>query len=187
MKESFKGTESSRQKISNALLSLSQKNKYVDISITEIAVKARVTRKTFYNSFNSKEDVIRYQIYDVMNRFFAMNNVESLELVEIFERVYAFALGYKSVLLTFYENRLFFMAANYAAQYILQSKIYTKFRDVILKDWYYAYLPYQITNAIFNIAHHWVRNNFKQTPQELAEYTTDLFFGRVFKDDVKRG
>ncbi|WP_143803627.1 TetR/AcrR family transcriptional regulator, partial [Oenococcus oeni] len=52
--------EQSKQWLSEALIELMKTKDYQDISITEIAQKAELSRKTFYHSFKNKEAVINY-------------------------------------------------------------------------------------------------------------------------------
>lgn len=53
----------SRQWIVNALLGLLQEKDYHQISIKEIVRRADLSRQTFYNIFNSKDDVIRFCLH----------------------------------------------------------------------------------------------------------------------------
>ena len=45
--------------IIEALLQLLKKHSFEDITVTDIANKAGVTRVTFYRNFNSKEEIIK--------------------------------------------------------------------------------------------------------------------------------
>ncbi len=48
--------------ISDAFLELIRERAYEDISVTDLCRRADVVRKTFYNNFRSKDDVVHYLI-----------------------------------------------------------------------------------------------------------------------------
>ena len=52
--------EQSRKKLANALLTLMKNDNFKDITVTQIAQEADLSRKTFYRLFNDKEMLIHY-------------------------------------------------------------------------------------------------------------------------------
>ena len=52
--------------ISNALITLLYEKKIGLITITELCVKAQVSRRTFYRHFTDKNDVVDYYITKIM-------------------------------------------------------------------------------------------------------------------------
>lgn len=62
--------EQSKQWLSEALIELMKTKDYQDISITEIAQKAELSRKTFYHSFKNKEAVINYLCDQLFDQYF---------------------------------------------------------------------------------------------------------------------
>lgn len=52
--------EQSKKKIVNALLVVMQQYDYKEITITQLAQEAKLSRKTFYRLFKDKEDVLSY-------------------------------------------------------------------------------------------------------------------------------
>jgi len=52
----------SQQMISDALLRLMEREPFQSITITKICQEADIARKTFYRSFETKEDIIDYQL-----------------------------------------------------------------------------------------------------------------------------
>ena len=59
----------SKEWIMNALIVLMQEKDYHDITITEIAEKADVVRRTFYRNFESKEDVLESYLNVLFQKF----------------------------------------------------------------------------------------------------------------------
>ena len=62
--------EQSKQWLCDALINLMTKENFQDISITEIAQTAELSRKTFYHSFKNKEAVINYLCDQLFDQYF---------------------------------------------------------------------------------------------------------------------
>ncbi|KRL05131.1 TetR/AcrR family transcriptional regulator [Liquorilactobacillus oeni] len=62
--------EQSKQWLCDALIKLMKTEDFQDISITEIAQTAELSRKTFYHSFKSKEAVINYLCDQLFDQYF---------------------------------------------------------------------------------------------------------------------
>lgn len=54
----------SQQWLSQALLSLMEEKQYTDISVKDICKRSDLSRQTFYQMFDSKEELIRYTIQE---------------------------------------------------------------------------------------------------------------------------
>lgn len=62
--------EQSKQWLCDALIKLMETEDFQDISITEIAQTAELSRKTFYHSFKNKEAVINYLCDQLFEQYF---------------------------------------------------------------------------------------------------------------------
>ena len=70
MKGKQRMVEQSKQWLCDALINLMTKENFQDISITEIAQTAELSRKTFYHSFKNKEAVINYLCDQLFDQYF---------------------------------------------------------------------------------------------------------------------
>jgi AcrR family transcriptional regulator len=61
----------SKELLANALAQLLSTKKFTQISIKEICEEAQVSRQTFYNLFDSKDDILRYYLEATMKTMFA--------------------------------------------------------------------------------------------------------------------
>lgn len=59
----------SKKEITDALLSLMQKHPYSEISVKQIVLEAKLERKTFYNNYSSKDDVLDSIINKSLNEY----------------------------------------------------------------------------------------------------------------------
>lgn len=58
----------SKEWLANALLELMKNKPFREISISEIAEKADLSRRTFYRSFSSKEEVICFHLQTIWRK-----------------------------------------------------------------------------------------------------------------------
>ncbi|MFT8555748.1 TetR/AcrR family transcriptional regulator [Liquorilactobacillus hordei] len=62
--------EQSKQWLSESLIELMKSEDFQDISITEIAQQAELSRKTFYHSFKNKEALVNYFCDNLFDSYF---------------------------------------------------------------------------------------------------------------------
>ena len=63
--------ELSKEWIANAFYSLLQKKDYESITVSEIAQKADLSRRTFYRSFDNKQDIVTYLLARIFPDYIA--------------------------------------------------------------------------------------------------------------------
>lgn len=61
----------SKELLADAVAQLISTKKYTQISIKEVCEEAQVSRQTFYNLFDSKDDILRYYLEATMKTMFA--------------------------------------------------------------------------------------------------------------------
>jgi AcrR family transcriptional regulator len=93
--------------ISNAFLSLIQECTYEDISVSAICARADVVRKTFYNHFQSKDDVVRYLINDFAHEMESNVDLRQMSVQQILLIAFRSVLDNREMLLLFYDRGLF--------------------------------------------------------------------------------
>ena len=67
----------SQEWLTEALLTLLESKSYSNITITEIAAKADLSRRTFYRAFDSKEDILAYYTGKLFEEFLALLQQEA--------------------------------------------------------------------------------------------------------------
>lgn len=71
----------SRVCLSDALLDLMRENDYAKISIKDICSAAGLSRQTFYQFFNSKDDVIRFMLVKKLGRIEVTDDIRKLAYI----------------------------------------------------------------------------------------------------------
>ncbi len=78
----------SRKWLTDALLSLMEEKAFEDISITEIARKADLSRRTFYRIFETKEDILICYADELYGKFLELLNRETDRRFTVTVRLY---------------------------------------------------------------------------------------------------
>ncbi|KKK34440.1 hypothetical protein WQ57_23110 [Mesobacillus campisalis] len=161
--------------LKNSFLQLLQEEKFEDISITSIVERARISRVTFYNHYDNKENLLNEIIDDVITDFvnayrepyqtlknFSIKDVKTTSLL-VFDHVYRNATFYKAIvrshLLTFFSSQLTLAIKKLGK---------TDFRvsdSKINHDLFTTYLAYAIPGLIIE----WVKDGMKYSPIYMSE------------------
>ncbi|MDR2867289.1 MAG: TetR/AcrR family transcriptional regulator [Acholeplasmatales bacterium] len=174
--------ERSQQDITTALIHLLNETNYSFITITTICERALISRKTFYNYFKVKEDVINYYLHKVINRFMGKCDLQAESFMSIMEKIYSGFNDNRPILKSFYNNNLIRLATSIAVTYLTSLNIFEGIISGPAEEWHKVYLPSLIIFNISNIVLIWIENGFKESPLELAYITKEYFHSTVAKN-----
>ncbi len=179
-----KRQEQSAKLIKRALEELLELKRYEDITIARICEKSTVSRNTFYRIFSSKDDALDSLIKEKTSTLIECNErIINLDLsCPDREDVYKSYLGYyshwlkeKEFLIILNKRKLFNAFYVYHEKYFMNNssdkliQLYEYSENV--KGYYYKWHSYSLAAII----EQWVENGFKETPEELAEMTINLY------------
>lgn len=142
----------SKEYITEALLQLMKKKEYENITITDIAKRAGVTRITFYRNFNNKDDVIKQYLKNVFSEY--KWNDQSDITYQIFD---FFFQNKKTIDLLYKSNLQFFIIDN-----ILVNCKYQKDDPNII-----AYSKVMIAYLVFGLCDEWYKRGMVENPEEI--------------------
>lgn len=152
--------------ITQALIQLLKTKTLSSISITELTNKAGVSRMAYYRNFDSKEEIFSSYLDIILTKYDEVT--ENL----IPDGIYSdteHMIHYFSWLL---ENKDFFFAITNSGY---DSIFLTKMTEYILLKWhknktdtmtYYELIAF--SGSLYNLYISWAKNNFRQTPEEMA-------------------
>lgn len=159
--------ELTRTCIEDALLRLLREKDFKDISVTDIATKAGVSRGAYYRNYESKEDIFRCilrkkfsNVYNYMrqreqginpNAFWCGMFEGILRDIEFYKL--AVRIGQEITLLEYFNP----MAAQFSPAESVS---------------HYEMLYY--TGAAYNVIVGWIKGGAKESPQEMADILTPL-------------
>jgi AcrR family transcriptional regulator len=172
--------------LKEALISLMVEKEFREITISEIVQRADLNRGTFYKHFQYKEDLFNDVIDDVMNDLIESyqapyKTIEVLDIersqsstIRIFHHVENHRTFYQMILkptaLSGFQNRL----GTVIKQLSLEDLLVGSDNKAINKDLLASYHAYSILGMIIQ----WVQDEFKNTPEYMAEQLVKIIHYR---------
>ena len=146
--------------ITKALLILMKKEKYKDITITEICEKAGTTRMSFYRNFSSKEDILKKWVTEITDNFLLISGIsyKTDSSRVYFIKLFTHMEQHKAICLSLYEANLI---------YLVKEQFDRVFVSIHHNE-YDDYKSYFLSGGIYNVFLLWLMNGCKESPQELA-------------------
>lgn len=167
----------SRQWIVESLIALMEVKPYKQITIMDICKKADLSRQTFYNVFDQKEDVLRFCLQGEYGRQF--QSVENHAVITVEEIVAAFA-----AVLQKNEKLLSLMIQNGLDTIISDeiAKCVSLFADrfVVNPDEELSYSKAILSGALAHLLVYWFRQDTPISLQQLTMLLSDFLEGRLF-------
>lgn len=163
--------QKSKEKITETLLKLMKQHPFHEITISEICAYANIARRTFYNNFQSKEEVISLLCQKMIDEHMSSSEAENQFwqkkfVVNFFvtnRKNHAFFdLLFKQDLFHIYTNELHKRMSNYSE--IVSTQL-SKGVDT-------ACIPYVVpsyTASALKFYEIWSKNDFQESPEEIAE------------------
>ena len=163
--------ELTRDCIEDALLRLLREKDFKDISVTDIATKAGVSRGAYYRNYESKEDIFRC----IMKKKFESAYLYMRQREQGVDP-YAFWCGMFERIL---EDLAFYQIAVKIKQEIVLLEYFNEMAthlvlggNVSRRVSHYELLYY--AGASYNVIIGWIKNGAKETPTEMAAIITPL-------------
>ena len=165
----------SKKWIMDSLLALMNEKEFNNITITEIIKRADLTRQTFYRHFTSKEDVLHAYISEIYNNCFEkVNTLEEKTLFNVLVTYFTYWENNKDLLLLADKCNLNYNIMDFYYKYMdnaldmITDKVVSKNENEI------NYVKNFILGGFINVKMIWMKNNFKEGPQELAQTIINL-------------
>ena len=157
-----------------AFLALLKREKYKDITITQLCQEAGLSRKTFYENFKKKEDILEYFINASCIAYPKSEDKQS-PLLHYFKYWHSM----QEWVLVLLENDMWYEVNRIAIEHyspLLTSRNWEELLEHQYKNRGFVFLFF---NAGFSeVIKHWALNGFKESPEELAEMTEFILSGR---------
>ena len=159
-----------QSRIVSAFVELLQNHNYSELTITDIAKKANVSRMTFYRNFTDKKDVILKFIESVVSAAEeAVNNRKDLNgLKEYFEILFAIIGKYSRVVYQLYISNFGDLILTYLNRYLFKTPL--KNNSVSFD----RYKSRFFTGAFYNVMIDWIVSGMKESPEAIAGICSSL-------------
>lgn len=160
----------SRKMITNALMELLKEKPYEDITVTDIAERAQLVRKTFYRNFTGKDEIIECYFQDICKKFiyeFQKNQV--CNYYEYALIVFRFWKPYGKMLIFLNKKNLFDYFQKAFDQIAPLASDFFPCDDIEETRFeYYCHL--YVCGGFRQILCEWLLHGTTETPETMAEY-----------------
>lgn len=143
----WKIAEQSKQKLGEALLTVMEVYDYREITITQVAQEAGLSRKTFYRLFSDKDSVLSYIFESLFAECFSLIQIQKIEhywdLVQLY---FDFWEERKKLLSLLQKNSLLPRVIEYTYQHSMV--VFEQLRSREVMDTVSDQLPYMLAYSI---------------------------------------
>ena len=166
----------------NALMGLLETRRYKDITIKDITIKdicreADLSRQTFYQIFDSKEEVIEYQFIRLFSVFRdECGYFENLSLRQLCCRFSAFFQDHSDLIGVMITNNMSYMLEKQFEHYLPQIDL---FRDINRTEEYPDYSVSFIAGALCQVLIHWYEKGMDLPAEELGAMLEKNISGKL--------
>jgi len=169
----------SRQWITKALLELMMEKPFNKITITEIADKADVVRRTFYRNFDSKEDILRTYIYSIFLGYEErLSELKEYNPYKISKIYFEYMSRHKTFLKLLVDNDLFLLILRVSEDHI--EEFSKKIKGPIIKDYSETFLEYfnaYNVSGMWQMLENWLNKGMLESVDELAHIYEQIVLG----------
>lgn len=176
-----------KQALFDAFLLLIQKKDYEQISVTDICKEADVVRKTFYNNFGAKDDLVRYLfsvMFEELEKIATTSAFSTHKMLEIF---YSFIMENRELLLLFHKRGLIRFANECISAYVEKQEILVIYSRRFDSPKTNKYIADYVSAVLVSVVETWIKNNFTETLDFLVEITESFFNNNIanFSDSIE--
>ena len=156
-----------RIRIQNAMLSLTKQMKYEDISITDIAREANVSRMTYYRLYDSKEAIMLEISSKVNEELFAIiRNHPDLSDYNLCYNFFQHFLEKRELVTCLYRANLFPVVIEHFSK--LVDYLYEEIYHIDTSTPEDKYRMQFYSGGLFLTVLRWMENGMEETPDEMA-------------------
>lgn len=164
--------------IDSALLDLLKSEKYSRITIRQICQQADLSRQTFYQMFNSKEEVIEYHFAILFQEFTGKcDSFQNVTISKIVRCFFSFFYDKRDFIQILIANNLVFFLEKQFEVYLRQIALVRRINE---GESYEDYTTAYVAGALTQILIHWFECSFDLSIEELSALTESIITGKTF-------
>jgi AcrR family transcriptional regulator len=169
--------QQSKHMITDALLTLMKAYPFDDITITQICQEAKVVRQTFYRNFESKIDILEFYLDNMFEKYISDYYSSETELYCLLKRFFDYMSLQKYFLILIEKNNLFFLLNKTMTINITKFSLVPIIMETHNEQKHDIYILGFIASTICSILSLWVKNNFEESTEMLANLATTFLSG----------
>ena len=166
----------SREWLCNALLDMLKSRRFDEITIKDICSKADLSRQTFYQIFDSKEEVIEYHFKELFSAFRAgCADFDGITLKDLTRAFFSFFEEYADFIRVLTQNNMSYVLEQQFEHYLPEIDL---FRCINETEEFPDYTVSYIAGALCQILMHWYEKNMDLSVEQIAAITEQIITGQ---------
>lgn len=166
--------EASAKLIEDAFFQLIETDDYAKITVSEIAGRAGVARRTFYRLYDGKEAVLKKWIEKIFREYHqAFGALNSYDIERIAEEYFCFWYRYRERLLLLHRNGLDAWMLYHMAGPMSQKIIGQRISEQMREQTDVAYFMLFSAGGFGNLLYSWIADGMEETPEAYARKVSD--------------
>lgn len=171
-KKNIENRDMARTYLAEALLKLMKKKSFENISITEICVRAGVSRMSYYRYFDTKKSVLDYYMMEIIEEYIRenedANNKVNLHDINRIRQCFVFFRRYSEFALCLKNADLSSIMLDGLNKYMEEHA------DEINADVVRRYQLYYFAGSLYNVFIHWLESGMKESEETMANIVVNL-------------
>lgn len=169
----------SMQWLEAALLRLLEKEKYTKITVKDICREADLSRQTFYQMFDSKDEVMEYHFSNLFAGFREnCGDFEGIRCQDLAVQFFKFFYDERSFVRLLIDNNMTYLLEKEFERYLPQIDI---FRKINVTEEYPDYSVAFVAGALTQTLIHWFNSGFKPDISRVSTLTEHIISGEVYQ------
>lgn len=169
----------SQQWLAGSLITLMREKKYQQITIMDICKQADLSRQTFYNIFNTKEEILRFCLQNKYEKeFLRFCKQEKITVNEIIEAFVFVLEEEREILQLMVDNHLDNIISDEIAKCI--SLFTIRFVDINNKKETLPYSEVMLSGALGHLLVYWFRQEKAISTEQLSILITEFLEGKLY-------
>ncbi len=165
-----KQKEASAKMIEDAFFQMIEEDDYAKITVSEIAERAGVARRTFYRLYDGKEAVLRAWIEKIFQEYRReCGKLQNYDIGQIAGEYFSFWYGYRERLMLLHRNGLdvwmLYHMAGPMSQQIIGQRIAEKVQEQMNVEYFMLFSAGGFANLLYS----WIADGMDGTPEEYAQ------------------
>lgn len=169
----------SKDWLREALLQLLEERKYAQITIKELCARADLSRQTFYQMFDSKDEVMEYHFMTLFQGFSKeCGDFGSISISGLTCRFFQFFYRHRRFVEELIENNMTYILERQFERYLRQIALFRTIND---REQHPDYSLAYVAGALTQILIHWFQCGFDLSAKEAGDLTDQMLTGAVFR------
>lgn len=169
----------SMQWLDQALMSLLETEHYSRITVKDICAAADLSRQTFYQMFDSKDEVMEYHFSVLFASFKeSCGDFAGIDCQELVKRFFSFFYGERSFVKLLIENNMTHLLEREFERYLPMISLFRRVNETEeYPDYSVAYMAGALTQTLI----HWFRRGFEPDISQVSRLVDSTISGKVFQ------